>query len=303
MKAIQLFFLLLSSTTAFSQNYYPFIQSGVYRDEFWASELPFACDYSWGVRYWLRGDSTVNGQTYQKLLFTPIFGAPGSPWFCWPYTVDTSKYGEIFALMREDTAQKRVFHLDFDSGLEYLLYDFSLNVGDSTEVGNPPQKIFVLNVWDDTWFDGSKRKRMDMETSPGTLINWTESLGNANNLWDPTSVACICPHGICYQKNGEILYASGPCATVVDAKEPEKNAPIVSLVPNPVADRMFIHISDGDFDRVSVIGFLGETLLEERFGSGFSSKEILVRNLPAGMYQAVLWKGEKRLGIKRFQKI
>ena len=132
MKTIQLLFLLLPATTAFSQSYHPFIQTDVYRDEFWAPELQF-CTFSYGHRYWFRGDSAINGQTYQKLLSAPIVGSPDAPPMCPPYTVDTNEY-VIFALMREDTAAKRIFRLDFDTGIEFLLFDFSVTVGDSVTV-------------------------------------------------------------------------------------------------------------------------------------------------------------------------
>lgn len=301
MKSVRLLFLLLSATTAFSQNYQPFIQHDVYRDEYWAPELQI-CNFSYGYRYWFGGDSTLNGQTYQKLLSAPIYGSPNAPPMCPPYTVDTNEY-VIFALMREDTAAKRVFRLDFDTGTEFLLFDFSVAVGDSVTVGNPPETVYVENILDETWADGSNRKKLIVRSSEGFELLWIESLGNGNNLWNPLAELCICPHAICCQQNGQNLYGF-PCATIVDVQEPEEDAPtVIGLAPNPVADRLAINIVNGYFDRVSVVSFLGETLLEERFGSGLSSIEFSVKKLPTGAYQAVLWKGGKCLSMKPFQKI
>jgi len=301
MKTVQLLFLLLSATTAFSQNYHAFIQHGVYRDEFWAPELQF-CTFSYGHRYWFRGDSTVNGQTYQKLLSAPIFGAPDAPPMCPPYTVDTNEH-VIFALMREDTAAKRVFRLDFDTGAEFLLFDFSVTVGDSVTVGNPPETAYVENIWDETWADGSNRKKIVVRSLEGFELLWIESLGNGNNLWNPLSELCLCPHGYCYQQNGQNLYG-GPCATtLVHTEELEKAGPTLQLTPNPVSDVLSVNVFDEKFDRASVIGLLGEVLTEERFSSGLSSTEISVKNLPAGLYHIVLYSGQKRLGVARFQKI
>lgn len=301
MKTIQLLFLMLSATTVFSQNYHPFIQNGVYRDEYWAPELQF-CNFSYGHRYWFRGDSTVNGQTYQKLLSAPIFGAPDAPPMCPPYTVDTNEY-VILALMREDTAARQVFRLDFDTGAEFLLFDFSIAVGDSVTVGNPPQTVYVENIWDEIWADGSNRRKMAVRSPEGFELLWIESLGNGNNLWNPLSELCICPHAICCQQNGQHLYG-GPCATaLVHAEELEKSGPLLQLTPNPVSDVLSVKMFDKKFDRVSVIGLLGEVLAEEKFSNGLSSTEISVKNLPAGLYHIVLHHGQKRLGIARFQKI
>ncbi len=301
MKTIQQFFLLLSATTAFSQNYHPFIQHDVYRDEYWAPELQF-CTFSYGYRYWFRGDSTVNGQTYQKLLSAPIFGAPDAPPMCPPYTVDTNDY-VIFALMREDTAAKRVFQLDFDTGTEFLLFDFSVAVGDSVTVGNPPEMVYVENTWAETWADGADRKKMIVRSPEGFELLWIESLGNENNLWNPLSELCICPHGICYQQNGQDLYGGGPCATIVYAGEFEKPAHTFRLTPNPVSETLSVQMLDEKFDRVLVIGLSGEVLMEEMFSNGLSSTEIAVKNLPAGLYHIVLYYDQKRLGAARFQKI
>jgi len=216
--------------------------------------------------------------------------------------VDTNDY-VIFGLMREDTAAKQVFRWDFDSGTEFFLFDFSIAVGDSVAVGNPPETVYVENIWDETWADGSNRKKMIVRSPEGFELLWIESLGNGNNLWNPLSELCICPHAICYQQDGENLYG-GPCATtLVHTKELEKAGSALRLMLNPVSDVLSINVFDEKFDRVSVIGLLGEVLTEERFSTGLSSTEVSVKNLPAGLYHLVLYNGQKRLGVARFQKI
>lgn len=57
------------------------------------------------------GDTTIDNLTYSKSNFTKL-------------------------LLREDTSSQKVFIFDPLSNTEELLYDFSLNVGDSAEIFN-----------------------------------------------------------------------------------------------------------------------------------------------------------------------
>lgn len=302
MKIVHLLFLLLPAAPSFSQNYFTFIQYGVYRDEFWAPELQF-CTYLYGSRYWFQGDSVVNGQVYFKLCSAAIQGNPNAPVFCPPYTVDTSLCS-VFALMREDTAARQVFRYDFDTGTEYLLFDFSVTVGDSVTVGYPPETVYVQDAWYENWADGSSRKKLIVNVPDGVQTFWIESLGASNNLWNPASELCICPHGICYQQNGQNLYGD-VCAAVVNAGEPQGEYPDLTLYPNPADDFITLQarVYPKGFDRIVIFNMLGRAVLEQRFDSEKANTEIAVQQLPAGFYTVSVWKQGGCAGIKRFQKV
>ncbi len=69
------------------------------------------------------------------------------------YKPDNSRY-----LLREDTLQQKVFIYDKNNGKERLLYDFSLNVGDSTQVffrlvANNFEMYRVSLDWLHSWWD------------------------------------------------------------------------------------------------------------------------------------------------------
>ncbi|GAB4499443.1 MAG: hypothetical protein OHK0019_36510 [Saprospiraceae bacterium] len=301
MKKICLLFVLLPATAAFSQTYFPFIQNGVYRDEFWAPELQF-CTFFYGSRFWFQGDSVVNGQIYQKMCSAPIQGAPNTV-FCPPYTVDTSIYS-VFALMREDTAARKVYRYDFDAGVEFLLFDFSAQVGDSTTVGYPPEKVYIENEWYETWADGSNRRKLVVRVPVGGETFWIESLGASNNLWNPTSEMCICPHGYCYQQNGENLYG-GVCAQIVSADE-VKIAPLeLKITPNPASQNIVIQIFERERnpDRIVVFDMFGKVVARQETAGNQSNFEINVSHLPAAVYSVSVFENVRSVGTKRFQKI
>ncbi len=303
MKPIRLLLFLLPAMPVFSQNYFPFIQYGTYRDEFWAPELQI-CTYSHGARYWFRGDTVVNGQTYYQLWSADILGAAGAPPFCPPYTVDTSDC-VLISLLREDISEKKVYQLQAGVNTEFLLFDFSAMQGDSVTVGNPPQTVFVHDVWFETWADGSSRKLMVIDLPIGGQTFWMESLGASNDLWNPVSELCICPHGFCYEQNGQGVYGS-PCAMAVHSEEPEMEFQGIWVAPNPTASVLNIRMPDGLDIRcthVAVVNFLGVTVMQKPFPADMSSAELQVGQLPAGMYQLVFWNGMNRVGAQRFQKV
>ncbi|MBX2892478.1 MAG: T9SS type A sorting domain-containing protein [Saprospiraceae bacterium] len=302
MKITYLLFLLLPTTATFSQNYFPFIQKGVFRDEFWAPELQF-CIYLNGSRFWFQGDSVVNGQVYQKLCSAAIQGTPNTV-FCPPYTVDTSVCA-VFALMREDTAARKVYRYDFDAGVEYLLFDFSVQVGDTVAVGYPPESFIIQNEWYETWGDGSNRRTLSVSTLDNNDFNrWMESLGAFNSLWEPAVGLCICPHGFCYQQNGDNLYGD-VCAQIVGVSE-LKTAPFdLKITPNPASQNIVVQMFEKESSPSQIVVFdmFGKIVARQETAGNQSGFEINVSHLPAATYSVSVFEKGKSIGTKRFQKI
>ncbi len=295
MKTLYGFFFCLSACSSFAQDYHAFIQRGVYRDEFWADELPL-CSYDYGTRYWFRGDTVIGGQVYQKLLSRAIQGDPNAPQFCPPYTVDTTT-GVIYALMREAVATRQVFQFDPTTNTEFLLFDFSVNVGDSVTVGNSSQTVFIESESYENTTVGASRRRLVVITPDGPTV-WLESVGDLNSLWNPLAPLCICPHSICYQQVGQ---SSGTgCATVVGTKEAKEWAGLF-LSPNP-ASRVITITQKQPFNRISVLDMNGRIIVEQYYPNNILSAEMGVNNWPVGNYVATIWQNGKCMGRQMFQK-
>ena len=297
----QVFLLALLPWSLPAQEYHPFIQSGFYRDEFGAFELQF-CTYSYGARYWFRGDTVVGGQTYQVLCSTGIRPAPGAPAFCPPYTVDTT-HCTRYALLRENVAEKQVFQFDFATNTEFLLFDFSVHAGDSVTVGNPPQTVYVEEEQEEPWFGGSTHRKLIVQSPLGGQASWVEGLGALNSLWNPLAPLCICPHLICYQASTQSP-SGGECATVVHTEESTTGSAGLLLMPNPAGETITMAMPEGglSFDRVVVFALSGQCKLEQQHAMGLFSIEIAVGGWPAGSYVAVVWRDGKWLGRQIFQK-
>lgn len=297
MKTCIVFLFCLFSCCCLAQNYHPLIQTGVYRDEFWAPEWPL-CQYDSGTRYWFRGDTVIGGQTYQTLLFNSIQGDPNAPLFCPPYTVDTT-IGSFYALLREQVADQQVFQYDTVTNTEFLLFDFSAQVGDSLAIGNPPEIVYIESEAYETWPTGSERRTL-VVNPPGGQARWQESVGSLSDLWHPLSPMCICQHGICYAQHG--TGTSDDCATVVRTEEPVDGWTDILLSPNPASETIRLRTRSGQqFDHVAIFNLYGQ-LLVAHATPGNQSLDISIHSWPTGRYVALVWKDGLCLGRQVFQK-
>ncbi|QQR87767.1 MAG: T9SS type A sorting domain-containing protein [Flavobacteriales bacterium] len=127
------------------------------------------------------GDSTVNGTTYKVLSYGD-----------WPYGFNTWNQ-----LWREDTATAQVFQLV--NGTEYLLYDWSVQVGDTISVwglslaGGQDYELLVLDsVTQDvpngvlTSVAGPRFLYFHVPGSP-TVMVWSEGIGSLAGLEWPST--------------------------------------------------------------------------------------------------------------------
>ena len=84
--------------------------------------MPVVCDYAWynggfdATKMYTSGDTLIGGLTYSKLMHE-TYTNPG-----------TSCY---FGYLREDTASRRIYFMDNLLSPEILLYDFSMQPGDT----------------------------------------------------------------------------------------------------------------------------------------------------------------------------
>lgn len=82
------------------------------------------CVNVWSGDYYAQGDSIYNSFTYKKI-----------------------NYGGFVGLMREDTLAKKVYFIQYCNSTEDLLYDFSLQTGDSINYSFPNSSSLVVSGW------------------------------------------------------------------------------------------------------------------------------------------------------------
>ncbi len=118
--------LLTSNVSA--QNYMPLIQSNNYWTIF-ENDFTLTCNASGAKYFYFDGDTIDQGITYNILKYYNLQSAFVNP-FCPPYSIDNSQ-SYTYAWMREDTLSKKVYFKSGAATSELLVFDFSLNAGDT----------------------------------------------------------------------------------------------------------------------------------------------------------------------------
>lgn len=203
-----IYFLLLFSINIFSQDYKPLLDT--YNE--WNVRFCYAglCDTD---VYYTNGDTLVDGMNFKVL--------------------DGYHYISRGFLLREDVASKKVFLKAFlPNGIyDYLLYDFSLEVGDSIDMKNPitpfpedagyfkvdsiiPRPLVDGNTYDHFYFSPSASNTV----STNNAI-WVEGVGSLSIITAPSGDPDIDGVGrvACVFKNGESFYSD---LDIIDECEP-----------------------------------------------------------------------------------
>lgn len=118
------------------------------------------------------GDTTINNTNYKILL----------------------RDKSILFFVREDTIQKKVWIILPDSSSEYLLYDFSLNIGNQIILNyvNHSPTLYVVDTIDTISTPLGIKKRIILVTNDTTFtpyLHWIEGVGSTYGpiyLFDPT---------------------------------------------------------------------------------------------------------------------
>ncbi len=207
MRKIILILCLSFSVPCLAQEYKPLLDN---YNEWQLTSCYFGCITD---VYYTDGDTIVDGNSYKIL--------------------DGFHYISRTFLLREDIAQRKVYLNLVQSGSsdEYLLYDFSLNVGDSIDIKNPISPF----PWDGGFYkidsiinrplvDGNDYRHFYLSPTPSNTISttpavWVEGAGSLSLINAPGGYPDInaAGHLSCFFKNGELFYSN---LEAIDSCEP-----------------------------------------------------------------------------------
>ncbi len=224
-------------------------------------------------RYTFDSDSSFrNGNWHWELLYSP--DEMGGDWM---------GTGEFFRM-----TGSKVYELIDDS--DYLLYDFSLNVGDTFIVQEtstwPEATALVVTAVDSIiLMDQSKRKRLVLECENGVGEHiWVEGIGDLRGVLS-VKKSCLLDVNenlLCFSVNEEVLYQDpdqSDCWLTTSTDDP--NPDDFTLYPNPANDRIFI--SGEMSNRPIEYTIYSSGGVNMRSGKT-SSSSISVSDLPQGVY-------------------
>ena len=154
--------------------------------------------------YYTDGDTIVDGKNYKIL--------------------DGYHFISRTFLLREELETRKVYlnFIQTSRNEEYLLYDFSLNVGDSIDIKNPISPFptdagfyKVDSIDYQELADGNEYRHFNLSPTPSNTISsttavWIEGVGSLSLINAPGGYPDIngAGHLSCFFKNGELFYSN-----------------------------------------------------------------------------------------------
>lgn len=190
----------------------------------------------------------------------------------------TNFVGGYFGGLRDSAGQ--VFFVPKDSTVEFLLYDFTVNAGDTIwdAFGGLGQPLVVSFV-DSTSINGQNRKRIHLQNGP----SWVEGIGSTNGLFRPDfiplsiswSLYCMSRDSISFIPNGfsaSYNTVPGNCSLTVGIDKITNKEPPITVSPNPASD--LINIQSSEVVREVLIYSSSGQLVAQESSNAFSVKEL-----------------------------
>lgn len=272
----------------FSQNYTPLLDEV---DEWHFTTCYFGCHTD---VYYTDGDTLVDGKQYKIL--------------------DGYHYISRTFLLREDIQEKKVYlNLVLNSGnKEYLLYDFSLNVGDSIQMQNPitpfPRDggFFILDsIVGKPLVNGNIYDFFYFSPSPSNTIStwdavWVEGVGSLSIVTAPGGDPDFFGVGevSCFFKGNDLFYTNleilDECNSVLSAKSKSSMEEMVLFKPNPGTRHYITHAEQ--IGQVNIFSLQGKKVMSV-IPDGKALLTLDLYDLKQGIYFIVVLNssGEKRV--------
>lgn len=274
-KYIILIFGLFTTLWSYSQTYYPFPDSNA----IWNSK--YGGYYGTPiVRFGLYGDTVINNQVYKKVY----------------QIVDDSTLNLVnmtyYAAIREN-ASKQIFAKMTDYDDEILIYDFSLNIGD-TIISNSPSgylnDLCIIADIDSIELENNQfRKRFKINDYGQDY--WIEGIGSIGGLFNPIMdyiIGSYCDL-TCFKYNDTALYINNPdcnkcfCSLLTPVLEKEENHNSINVYPNPAKTNININFElKNGLATIRLINSNGN-LIESRMTKKFPIR-INIKDIPYGIY-------------------
>jgi len=290
------FILLLFPVGLIAQEYHPLIRQNTYWDCYtWQSG--WWCYSSVNRIFFTGADTLLDGKTYQISYAYPMYPDPPGPWLCPPFVIDTIAVDHEH-YVREDTVEQKVY-INTDIFLEpdAILYDFTLQPGDTLKsgyhwlMGIP---LIVSSVDSVMIATGEYRKRINFNETKGENY-YIESIGGSQGLFTPLLTHEQGGGFLCVKENNINLWGDECEYWFVNIQDQEIEQ--TSISPNPASTH--ITIETPYQGQISIFNLHGQELICRQITE--SKTVIDISTLPSGVY-LVKVTGERAVQVGKFVK-
>jgi hypothetical protein len=228
------------------------------------------------IKYYIDGDTIINQMSYSKLYSSGIRKLNGNPN---PYS----------ALLHGGlrNSNKQVFYYSVTDNQETLLFDFSLNVGDTLPVTFINDNGFIITSIDSVLVGDQYRKRFNL-TNPTWIdfySTWiVEGVGHEFGLIEtmfeyPGKGSRL----LCYAEDYIPVFPEGViCDLNLGSDENLLPQQVLQIYPNPAMDRLIVKTAWSGNSIIQIINLDGKILLETQLDKALTG--ISTENLTPGIY-------------------
>ena len=245
---------------------------------------------SW-MKFWFHGDTIIEDLTYKRVYVQ------------YDDSIADFNNARYFAAIREDTATGKIY---FSRGneQEYLLYDFSVNVGDTVSFyslwgGGLRERKQVVKSIDSILIDDNYRKKINFKSwiTTGGGESWIEGIGSINGLFfagdfdmaDGMNVTILlCVHveeRLIYQPEDADFYEKYNCYIQNYTNIDEHKKGTIEIYPTIVDDILYIETDKNNEEfEYKIINIQGQII-----SNGLCTSNVInVANLNKGFYLIVI---------------
>ncbi len=227
-----------------------------------------------------------------------------------------NNYVFLHILLREDTIEKKVYakpYYTINIDTEFVLYDFSLNAGDSIFVCNvSPSYIYPISWYHvdsigtyNTLIDTRKAMYLS-STIDGINYQpvWVEGIGCLAGL-TKNDVQVSSDFTNCYIRNDSLIYESefaiyySNCDLYVGINDPQ-NQSEYTISPNPCSEKINFTKANNNTVTIELIDIYGQIMKQYKINN--ISTELDVSNLTSGVYILRIKDGKNKIFIKKIIK-
>lgn len=227
--------------------------------------------------YYTDNDTLIGSMVYVNIRKVEI-----------PSVNDVNTYQTYTGAIRQDTLNKKIYIVPTDSTSEKLLYDFSLNVGDTVVsfLNETCPAIETIGAIDSIIVNGNYHRRLHLQGGcSGIQIYYIEGIGSNFGLIFPNNTGNL-SNLICTKVNNQTYYpdSSTSCNLVTSVNSLDIDMAI-DIYPNPSNNEINIIIPDTEkltSNTITLLSPLGQILITEKINS---QKSIIdISSLPKGLY-------------------
>lgn len=272
--------LVMTALGLRAQDYNPLVEEGKRWNVVFSLEGPSPTPQHYTTTsYKIMGDTLLDGTSYKKLYSTN--------------REDLSNW-QLQGVLRE-TETKQVFIKDYANhtfeGQERLLYDFSMQLGESICYYGESCCLTLVSICDTVFEEDGKTYKKHVleyyeEGMPlGFYETWIEGIGSELGLLNSGSLFLVGGRYnlLCYYEDEDLIWQNpdfNSCYMGTDGVEENSAKTWISIHPNPTTG--MIVVSGKNLKQVEVVNILGQRMATAQGKD--ETLQIDIANLPSGVY-------------------